>query len=471
MRRTKIIATLGPSSCDTSTLRALLLAGVDVLRVNFSHAGEDIIQAVWQAQHLAKELNKPLAIMADLQGPKLRIGRFESGQIRLNSGQTFVLSCEQDFVGDEHRVSVAYPELINDVHPGDELLLDDGLITLRVQTIEKLDIVCEVLEGGILKDKKGLNRKGGGLSAPAITEKDIRDLDTALAMGIDYLTLSFVRDARDVLYAQTLLEERKAEQVAIIAKIERTEALHNLAEIVETSDAVMVARGDLGVEIGAAEVPAMQKRIIREARQKDKMVITATQMMESMIQAPLPTRAEVSDVANAILDGTDAVMLSAETATGKHPVKVIDMVNAICISAEKHAEFDYAAARELRHYHRIDQAIAMAAMHTANRFPVQAIVALTESGASAVWMSRHQSRVPIFAVTPNPKTYRRLALANNVYPVLLAFHEQPEDKAEDWVLEQMLAQGMLQKQGYILRTRGQYIGQTGGANNMEIIAL
>lgn len=471
MRRTKIIATLGPSSCDNSVLRALLSAGVDVLRVNFSHAGQDIIQAVWQAQQIAQELQKPLAIMADLQGPKLRIGRFQNGQIHLKTDQIFVLSCEQDFLGDEHRVSVAYPELIDDVRIGDELLLDDGLISLRVEAIEGLEIICKVLEGGILKDKKGLNRKGGGLSATAITEKDIRDLGTALGMGIDYLTLSFVRDARDILYAQTLLAERKAEHVAIIAKIERIEALNNLTEIVETCDAVMVARGDLGVEIGAAEVPAMQKRIIREARQKDKMVITATQMMESMIQAPQPTRAEVSDVANAILDGTDAVMLSAETATGKHPVKVIDMVNAICISAEKHTEFDYAGSHDTRHYHRIDQAIAMAAMHTANRFSVQAIVALTESGASAIWMSRHQSRVPIFAVTANPKTYRHLALANNVYPVLLAFHEQPEDKAEDWVLEQMLEQGMLKKHGYILRTRGQHIGQTGGANNMEIIAL
>ncbi|ARG98635.1 pyruvate kinase [Legionella micdadei] len=470
-RRTKIVATLGPACSEPATLRAMLAAGVDVLRVNFSHINEDTLQLIGKARGIATELDRPLAIIADLQGPKLRIGHFKGNSTKLVDGQSFILDCGSKELGNNQFVSIDYTNLCYELNPGDHLLLDDGLIELEVKSITPPQIHCLVIEGGLLANNKGLNRKGGGLAARALTKKDKKDIETAVALEFDYLTLSFVKEANDILEARQLLQQCGAQDMPIITKIERVEALENLTEIIHATDAVMVARGDLGVEIGAAEVPAIQKRIIEKSRQLDKIVITATQMMESMINHPQPTRAEVSDVANAILDGTDAVMLSAETATGHFPVKVVSMVDRICRSVEKHTSFFYKTDDESCHYQRADQAIAMAAMHTANHFPIKGIIALTESGASAVWMSRHHGIVPIFAVTANPHTVRKLSLVNNVFPILLNYHGNKPNKVNEVVITYLLELSLIEKNSFVLLTRGHRIGHPGGTSCMEIIRV
>ncbi len=470
LRRTKIVATLGPACSDPEILRAMLVAGVDVLRINFSHADAAFAQTIATARKIAVELNRPLAVMADLQGPKIRIGRFKNEQITLVDGQTFTLRCSGDTEsGDENGVAVIYPNLWNELAVNDRLLLDDGLIELAVTAIKHALIECVVIEGGVLGNNKGINRKGGGLAAGALTDKDRLDMVSAVAAGVDYITLSFVKDASDISTTRQLLSELGAKDIPIIAKIERTEALTNLTEIIQEADVVMVARGDLGVEVGAAELPAIQKRIIEQSRRLNKIVITATQMMESMIKLPQPTRAEVSDVANAILDGTDAVMLSAETARGLYPVKVITMVDKICLSAEKHAAFSYHAEQKACSYQRADQAIAMATMHVANHFPIKAIIALTESGATAVWMSRLNSTVPIFAISDNEATVRKLSLANNVFPLFFDYRHLKGRDVKQHVIEHMLNKGLVEKDTHILMTRGISIGKPGGTNCMEIV--
>ncbi len=472
LRRTKIVATLGPTSSDPKTLRSMLVAGVNVVRINFSHADESAIELIALVREIAAELNHPIAVMADLQGPKIRIGRFKEKGITLVDGQSFTLDCSTpEFLGDNQGVSVAYPNLAKELSVGDSLLLNDGLIELEVISIDAPKIHTKVIEGGVLTNLKGLNRKGGGLAARTLTEKDIQDIRTAIKAEVDYISLSFVKDADDIRRTRALLTEFGAKKTLIIAKIERTEALNNLSDIIIESDAIMVARGDLGVEVGAAEVPAIQKHIIEQTRLLDKVVITATQMMESMITNPQPTRAEVSDVANAILDGTDAVMLSAETANGHFPVKVITMLNKICVSAEKHASLFYKNGKDACHYQRADQAIAMATMHTANHFPIQAIIALTESGDTALWMSRQQSTVPIFAVSANQRTLGRLSLVNNVFPVFLEYHQYPDKNISQQILNELVKLKLIEKDGYVLFTRGRAIGNPGGTNCMEIISV
>ncbi|CAM2840865.1 pyruvate kinase [Legionella worsleiensis] len=471
LRRTKIIATLGPASNDPVTLRALLGAGVDVVRINFSHADASAITLIQRVRKISAELNHPVAIMADLQGPKIRIGRFKDKAITLLDGQNFTLDCQSQEIGTNMEVAVAYPNLANELSKGDHLLLNDGLIELEVINIIGSKIYCQVIEGGVLSDLKGLNRKGGGLAARTLTEKDINDLRIAIGAEVDYVSLSFVKDAQDIRNIKALMTQFDAKITPVIAKIERTEALEHLTDIIQEADAIMVARGDLGVEIGAAEVPAIQKQIIEQTRLLNKVVITATQMMESMISNPQPTRAEVSDVANAILDGTDAVMLSAETASGQFPVKVITMVNKICLSAEKHASFFYHTDPESCHYQRADQAIAMATMHAANHFPIQAIITLTESGDTALWISRHHSTVPVIAVSANKRTVGRLCLINNVFPVYLDYHHLATAHLNQHIIDELVKLQLLQKNGYILLTRGKAIGTPGGTNSMEIIAL
>lgn len=471
-RRTKIIATIGPACSHPDVLRALLQAGTDVLRINFSHAHTSIEKTLDTARELAKKLQRPLAIMADLQGPKIRIGRFVNGHVNLEVGQSFQLRCEEKTtLGNQEGVDVTYPTLCYELQEGDHLLLDDGLIELKVKTISPPSIDCQVIEGGLLGDNKGLNRKGGGLAAGALTEKDKRDMATAVAASVDYLCLSFIKKADDIRHARVLLQQLGAEKLPIIAKIERTEALTSLTDIIFAADGVMVARGDLGVEVGAAEVPPIQKRIISKAKQLNKIVITATQMMESMITHPKPTRAEVSDVANAILDGTDAVLLSAETARGNYPVKVIEMVDKVCLSTEKHGRFLYQQDEDHCHFRQVDQAIAMGTMYIANHFPIKAIIALTESGATALWMSRQYSMVPIFAISDNEKTVRRLSLVSNVFP--LFFDYCKNKKPNQAVINYLKKARILHPSGsgYVLLTRGQMIGKEGGTNSMEIIPI
>ncbi|HAU1183050.1 TPA: pyruvate kinase [Legionella pneumophila] len=472
LRRTKIVATLGPASKEPEVLRSMLAAGVNVVRINFSHADSSALQLIALVRKIADELNHPVAVMADLQGPKIRVGRFQNKSITLIDGQNFTLDCmAPDTLGDINGVSVAYPNLANELSIGDHLLINDGLIELEVIEISGSKIHCKVVEGGVLTDLKGLNRKGGGLAARTLTEKDRNDLRTAIEAEVDYISLSFVKDAEDIRQARALMKDYGAPITPIIAKIERMEALDHLTDIIREADAIMVARGDLGVEVGAAEVPAIQKHIIEQTRLLDKVVITATQMMESMISNPQPTRAEVSDVANAILDGTDAVMLSAETASGLFPVKVITMVNKICLSAEKHASFFYHSDPETCHYQRADQAIAMATMHTANHFPIQAIITLTESGDTALWVSRHHSTVPIFAISANKRTIGRLSLVNNVFPIYLDFHQFNPEGLNQQILHELIQSGHLEKRGYVLLTRGTQIGMPGGTNCMEIIPV
>ncbi|CZG69784.1 pyruvate kinase [Legionella pneumophila] len=472
LRRTKIVATLGPASKEPEILRSMLAAGVNVVRINFSHADSSALQLIALVRKIADELNHPVAVMADLQGPKIRVGRFQNKSITLIDGQNFTLDCmAPDTLGDINGVSVAYPNLASELSIGDHLLINDGLIELEVIEISGSKIHCKVVEGGILTDLKGLNRKGGGLAARTLTEKDRNDLRTAIEAEVDYISLSFVKDAEDIRQARALMKDYGAKITPIIAKIERMEALDHLTDIIREADAIMVARGDLGVEVGAAEVPAIQKHIIEQTRLLDKVVITATQMMESMISNPQPTRAEVSDVANAILDGTDAVMLSAETASGLFPVKVITMVNKICLSAEKHASFFYHSDPETCHYQRADQAIAMATMHTANHFPIQAIITLTESGDTALWVSRHHSTVPIFAISANKRTIGRLSLVNNVFPIYIDFHQFNPEGLNQQILHELIKSGHLEKRGYVLLTRGTQIGMPGGTNCMEIIPV
>lgn len=468
-RRTKIVATLGPSCSHVDIMRALLQAGVNVLRINYSHGGLPVAEIIKKARKMAHDLHHPLAIMADLQGPKIRIGTFKNGAVTLKVGQAFSLYCNQQIAGDETGVTVAYQHLCDELTVNDVLLLNDGLIALQVMALYPDKIACQVLEGGILSDHKGINRKGGGLAKGALTEKDINDMRHAVQAGVDYMTLSFVKDAGDIVQAKKLLADMGANNLPVIAKIERAEALDNLTDIIRAADAVMVARGDLGVEIGAAEIPAIQKRIIQESRKLNKVVITATQMMESMIVHPQPTRAEVSDVANAVLDGTDAVMLSAETASGQYPVQVVKMMDQICLSAEKHAAFSYRSQQESCPYQRADQAIAMATMHIANHFPLKAIMALTESGATAVWMSRMPCTVPIYAISNNIQTVQRLSLVNNVFPLYFDYQSLALKDVNYKTLEFAKSLRLIAPGDYVLRTRGRVIGQPGGTNCLDIV--
>ncbi len=470
IRRTKIVATLGPVTDDPNTLRDILQAGVDVARINFSHGGpDDHRKRVRQLREVAATLGKSVGLLGDLQGPKIRIDRFRDGPVELEEGQTFTLDAalgRDD--GDRHQVGIAYKQLPADVKPGDVLLLDDGLISLLVEAVQGSAVVCKVQLGGELSNNKGINRKGGGLSAEALTEKDFEDIELAAQLDVDYLAVSFPRDAADVQEARARFE--KAGGIGgIVAKIERAEAVDNLEEIMAVSDAVMVARGDLGVEIGDAELPAVQKRIIHLARDRNRVVITATQMMESMITSPVPTRAEVLDVANAMMDGTDAVMLSAETAAGKYPVKVVEAMARICLGAEKQRETMVSKHRIDARFQRVDEAIAMAAMYTANHLPTRAIIALTESGSTALWMSRIRSGIPVYAFTRHEKTRRRVTLYRGVYPVSFDVVSVERDAMVDAAADRLLEAGKVQSGDVIIVTLGDSRGVSGGTNMMKII--
>ncbi len=471
-RRTKIVATLGPATDSAEALAALVRAGVDVVRVNFSHgAPEDALRRAEMVRQAAGEQGRHVGVLADLQGPKIRIERFRDGKVTLREGEHFILDADWDpLAGDAGRVGLTYKDLPEDVHPGDTLLLDDGRIVLVVMEVAGGEIRCRVEVGGELSNNKGINRLGGGLSARAITDKDRDDIRVAAAMQADYLAVSFPRSAADVEEARGLLREAGGHG-ALVAKIERTEAVEAADEIIEASDAVMIARGDLGVEIGDAQLPAVQKRIIRQARSLDRVVITATQMMESMIENPIPTRAEVFDVANAVLDGTDAVMLSAETAAGRYPAKAVEAMDRICRGAEKHRLATSSNYRIDTHFRRIDEAIAMATMYTANHLGVRAIAALTESGATPLWMSRISSGIPIFALTPHVETRRKVTLYRGVYPI--AFHVQSSDhtRVNQEAIGLLQQLGAVREGDLVILTKGDLIGKHGGTNAMKIIRV
>jgi pyruvate kinase len=422
-RATKIVATLGPASSDPALLEAMIRAGVNVVRLNFSHGkAQDHIDRARLVREAAARAGREVAIMADLQGPKIRVGKFAEGKVMLENGNQFVLDASRTELGDLQGVGLDYKELPRDVKPGDLLLLNDGLIVLTVDAVKGEQVHTTVKVGGELSNNKGINKQGGGLTAPALTGKDMDDIKTAMSFQADYLAVSFPKNATDMEMARQLANVAGAEyghKPGLIAKIERAEAIPRLEEILLASDGIMVARGDLAVEVGNAVVPALQKRMIKLARLHDKVVITATQMMESMITNPVPTRAEVSDVANAVLDGTDAVMLSAETAAGKYPLETVLEMAKICSAAEsaEHVELD--ADFNGQSFTRIDQSIAMGALFTAHHLGAKAIVALTESGSTALWMSRHRVQIPIYALTTKVSSQRKMALFRNVRALLM----------------------------------------------------
>lgn len=471
LRRTKIVATLGPASDDPVVLDKMIAAGLDVARLNFSHGtAEDHIRRAEMIRSLARARGKTVGVLADLQGPKIRIGKFEHGSITLAAGDRFILDARCE-LGNQERVGLDYKDLPKDVSRGSTLLLDDGRITMWVEEVRGPEIVCKVLQGGVLSNNKGINRLGGGLSAPALTDKDLEDIETAAAFKADYLAVSFPRSGGDVARARRLLREAGG-RGQVVAKIERAEAVAALEEIIDAADAIMVARGDLGVEVGDAAVPGLQKKMIRMARQKNKLAIIATQMMESMIDSPIPTRAEVSDVANAVLDGTDAVMLSAETAVGKYPVETIAAMDRICTEAEKEVDISFLSQYTLeKEFERADEAIAMSTMFTANHIKVKAICALTQSGATALWMSRLHSEVPIYALTPEVETRRKLTLFRGVYPVnfktTTTDREQLLVEAED----ELRRRGAVREGDLVIITFGEAIGKSGGTNTMRIVRV
>jgi pyruvate kinase len=469
-RRTKIVATLGPATDEPETIERLIRAGCDVVRINFSHGDPD--RHAWRIKLVratARELDTDVAVLADLSGPKIRIDRFREGEVTLQAGQAFTLVAEAPApIGDETQVGVAYLGLAEDVEPGSELLLDDGLMAMRVERVEGTRIVCEVLTSGQLSDRKGLNLRGGGLSLPGVSEADEADIKLAAEWQVDYLAVSFPRSAEDIERARMLLR-RAGGDAYLVSKIERTEAIENLDSIIEASDAVLVARGDLGVEIGEAELPGLQKRIIAASLEHNRPVITATQMMQSMVDSPIPTRAEVLDVANAVIDGTDAVMLSAETAVGKHPALVVEAMARICEGAERHVQAHIPQRRLSIKPERTDQAIAMAAMILANKVSVEAIVALTESGSTAQWLSRVRSPVPIIALSPNRASLRRMRLFQHVRPLFFASERIEKSDVGRRAVERVVEAGLVEPGRRVILTLGDEPGAKGGTNTMKIV--
>jgi pyruvate kinase len=469
-RSTKIVATLGPASSDAAVLERMFLAGVDVVRLNFSHGtAEDHIKRAELVRETCRKVGRAVGIMADLQGPKIRVGKFKEGRITLKTLDPFILDADCD-MGDQTRVGLDYKELPRDVKAGDALLLDDGKIVLDVVDVRGNEIHTVTRHGGVLSNNKGINRQGGGLTAPALTPKDIDDIRTAARIGVDYLAVSFPKSGADMYMARELLRAAGGHAM-LIAKIERAEAIPALTDIMNACDGIMVARGDLAVEVGDATVPALQKRMIREARQLNKLTITATQMMESMISSPVPTRAEVSDVANAVLDGTDAVMLSAESASGAYPVETIAAMNRICLEAEKSHPVTLESEFLNRVFTRVDQSIAMAALFTAYHLKVKAIASLTESGSTALWMSRLNCGVPIYALTAQTETRYRCTLFRDVYPLMVKYvgHDREELLAEAEAV--LVANGVVTAGDLIVLTIGEPIGKSGGTNTMKIVKV
>ncbi|HEX7325977.1 MAG TPA: pyruvate kinase [Rhodanobacteraceae bacterium] len=471
-RRTRIVATLGPATDAPGVLERAIRAGIDVVRLNLSHGtAADHLRRAREAHAAAAKLGREVGVLADLQGPKIRIEHFANGPVQLAEGADFTLDCRADAApGDATRIGVSYLGLPHDLHPGDHLLLDDGLVELEVRRIDGAQIHCGVVIGGKLSDRKGLNRKGGGLSLDALSDKDRADIKLAAELNADFLAVSFVRSGEDVREARKLLRAAGGDG-RLIAKIERADAIPVLDDIIDASDAVMVARGDLGVEIGDAQLPGLQKKIIREALERNRVVITATQMLQSMVESPIPTRAEVLDVANAVIDGTDAVMLSQESAAGKHPDVAVAAMARICLGAERQFEPRDDISTHAHRLDRPDQAIAMAAMFLATQLPVRAIVALTESGTTAQWLSRYRSSVPIYALTPTARTRRRMLLLRDVQPIAFDGHGAYPALVVREAVRQLFERGELAAGDRVLLTHGDQTGRGGGTNTMKLLSV
>ncbi len=469
-RSTKIVATLGPASSSKEVISRMVVAGVDVVRMNFSHGTrEEHLARAALVREAAHEAGRTVGMMCDLQGPKIRIGKFENGKVVLEKGAAFILDAECA-AGNAERVGLDYRELTKDVRPGDVLLLDDGRLVLDVGRVSGSEIFTTVRVGGELSNNKGINRLGGGLTAAALTAKDMQDIKTAVEMKADFIAVSFPKSGADMYMARELMRAAGGKAV-VIAKMERAEAVAAMGELVRASDGIMVARGDLAVEVGDAAVPALQKKLIRTAREQNKLTITATQMMESMITSPVPTRAEVSDVANAVLDGTDAVMLSAETAAGAYPAETVEAMARICLEAEKSDEVTLDREFLNRVFTRVDQSIAMAALFTAHHLNVKVIAALTQSGSTALWISRLNSGVPIYALTPEITTRYRLSLYRDVFPLMISYHGHELGKMLEEAEEKLVEAGVVANGDLIVVTFGEPIGTSGGTNTMKIVKV
>ncbi|MWJ27896.1 pyruvate kinase [Halomonas sp. ZH2S] len=474
IRRTKIVATLGPASDRDGVLESMLRAGVDVVRLNFSHgSADDHRRRLSEVREIAQRLGRSVAALADLQGPKIRIARFKDGAVVLEEGQPFVLDMLLDGnAGDATRVGCDYKTLADDVSVGDRLLLDDGRLVLEVSDIQGKEVHTQVIVGGKLSNNKGINKQGGGLSAAALTDKDKQDLKTAIEIGVDYLAVSFPRSAADMQEARQLLGEA-GKEIGLIAKVERAEAVaddETLDGIIKASEAVMVARGDLGVEIGDAQLIGVQKRMIKRARSLNRVVITATQMMESMISAPLPTRAEVFDVANAVLDGTDAVMLSAETAAGDFPVETVEAMDRLCLGAERERSAQESGHRIHQGFSRIDETVALSAMYAANHLEgVAAIACMTSSGFTALIASRIHSGLPIVGLAHSAIAQRRMALYRGVVSLAFDTTEIKAEELNDRALELLVTHGVAAPNDHVILTRGDHMNAHGGTNTMKIL--
>jgi pyruvate kinase len=480
MRRTKIVATLGPATSTPESIEAIVKAGVNVVRLNFSHGSPEEHKArAKMVRMAAKKFNRSVGILGDLQGPKIRTERFTNGKIELKAGDKFILDAGLAAdAGDQHQVGITYKDLPNDVNVSDELWLDDGRLVLRVTGIDQQKIYTEAVNSWELSDNKGINRRGGGLSADALTEKDKRDIKLAAEIDVDFLAVSFPESGKDLNLARKLMEEAGGD-AAIVAKVERADSFVEPKEgeesvldgLIKASDVIMVARGDLGVEIGDANLPQAQKMLIKRSRGLDKAVITATQMMESMTTNNIPTRAEVFDVANAVRDGTDAVMLSGETATGHNPALVVKIMGDICEEAEHSAEVSKSGHRIGDKFHHSDEAIAMASMYIGNHMSVKAVAALTESGSTTRWMSRISSGTPIFALTTHEKTCRRVSIYRGVYPILLDEPLTDPKEANRVAINSLIARGEVQDGDLVIVTKGDLVGIHGGTNMLKIIKI
>ena len=472
MKQTKIIATMGPASSDLEMIEKLILAGVNVFRLNFSH-GSHAAHATNAAniRRIAAKLVRAVAIMGDLQGPKIRVSKFTNNQVELINNATIILDTQFEGLGSAELVGVDYKDLANDVEPGNTLLLDDGKITLLVSKVAGTQITCQVRQGGILKNNKGINKLGGGLSAPALTEKDLDDIKFIATQNLDYVAISFPKDENDIQLARLKLAAAGS-KAKIVAKMERTEAVfENLDAIVKASDGVMVARGDLAVEVGEALVPGLQKKLLRRCSQYHKFSIVATQMLESMITSPVATRAEVSDIANAVLDGTDAVMLSAETASGNFPLQAVETMTRVCTEAEKMMDSNLEAGFAHEKFANIPQTIAMAALFSAYHLEANAIIALTTSGSTALWMSRVISGIPIYAITDSAQAFNSMAIYRGVFPMFLQHKATESNQHAQEACEFLLAQQILKFGETVIVTMGELISQIGSTNALKVIKI
>ena len=475
LRRTKIVATLGPATDREGELEKIIQAGVDVVRINMSHGlPQEHIDRAKAVRDMAEKHDRQVGVLVDLQGPKIRIARFADDKVFLNEGDKFAFDNNVGANdGNQHEVGLTYKNLPYDVKPGDKLLLDDGRLVFEVENVEGERVNTTTVVGGTLSNNKGINLLGGGLSAAALTDKDKEDIITAAEIGADYLALSFPRSAEDVEYCRSLASKAGLD-CSIVSKVERAEAVADdatLDGIILASDVIMIARGDLGVEVGDAQLPALQKKMIKRARQLNRVTITATQMMETMIENAIPTRAEVFDVANAVMDGTDAVMLSGETATGRSPSLVIKTMGNICHEAEKSRTSRESTHRIDESFTAVDETIAMATMYAANHFGVKCIAALTESGNTSLLMSRISSGMPIIAMTPHLETRRKVTLFRGVYPTSVEYDGLSDDGVKELIMQRIKEFGIAKSGDLIIITRGDVQGAMGGTNKMEIVKL